>query len=228
MKSTIFAKILIGFMFIFMINLNTALGYVWQNGAGGGYDDVGDGGDGVSGTAGINNTIEYYITLGAGYYLNATSDFQEFLKMVEVQDIEGIDFFALQKASGKSLVNMENAAFIYMILVRQAEITPYNEAVINRLKDFEYQSFMLENNLNPVVFAEVGGFLQKGDITGLLKKVHNDLKVLAAMLKSVNEELYMNRVPQLSDLWRINETFSRLSLFGSFTARVFRSLTINN
>jgi len=227
MKSSIFVKNLIVCMFIFMINVNSSLGAVWGNGAGGGYDG-GDGGDGVSGTAAINNPIEYYITLGAGYYLNANSNFQEFLKMVEVQDIEGIDFFALQNEAGSSLVNIQNAAFIYMILVRQAENTPYNETVITRLKDFDYQSFMLENNLNPVVFAEVEGFLQKGDITELLKKVHNDLVELAAMLKSVNGELALNRVPQLSDLWRINETFSRVSLFGSYTARIFRCLTINN
>ena len=215
-------------MFIFMINVNNALGCIWQNGAGGGYDDGGDEGDGVSATAGINNPIEYYITLGAGYYLNATSDFQKFLKMMEVQDIEGIDFFALQKKAGSSLLNVQNAAFIYMILVRQAEITPYNEAVINRLKDFDYKSFMLENSLNSVVFAEVKGYFQTGDITGLLKKVHNDLVELAAMLKVVNEDMVFNRVPQIAVLWNINETFSRVSLSGSYTARVFRCLTINN
>lgn len=208
-------------MFIFMINVHNSFGCVWHNGAGSGYDDGGDGEDGVSGTTAINNPIEYYITLGAGYYLNATSDFRKFLKMVEMQDIEGLDFFALQKESGSSLVNMENAAFIYMILVRQAENTPYNEAVITRLKDFDYQSFMLENNLNPVVFAEVKGCLQMGDITGLLKKVHNELKEMAAMLKSVNDELTSNRVPQLPLLWNINETFSHASLFGSYTARMF-------
>ena len=224
MKSSIFVKILIGFMFIFMINVNNSLGCIWGNGAGGGYDDGGDGGDGVAGTTAINNPIEYYITLGAGYYLNATSDFQEFLKMVEVQDIEGLDFFALQKKAGSSLLNVQNAAFIYMILVRQAENTPYNEAVITRLKDFDYQSFMLENNLNTVVFADVKGYLQTGDITGLLKKVYNDLVELAAMLKSVNGELALNQLPQLNELWRINETFSRLSLFGSYTARIFSAI----
>jgi hypothetical protein len=111
-----------------------------------------------------------------------------------------------------------------MILVRQAENTPYNESVITRLKNFDYQSFMLENNLNPVVFAEVERYLQMGDITGLLKKVHNDLVELAEMLKSVNGELALNRVPQLPELWRINETFSRLSLFGSYTARIFSAV----
>ena len=226
MKSSIFAKILIVCIFIFIINLNTAFGCIWQNGAGGGYG-VGEG-DGGDGTAAIHNTIEYYITLGAGYYLNSNSNFQEFLAIVEMQDIRGIDFNAMQKAAGSSLVNMENAGIIYMSLVKQAETTPYNQAVIAGLKDFDYQSFMLENNLNPVVLAEVEGFLQQGDITGLLKKVHTDLVDISEMLKPVNEELALNRVPQLTVLWRINETFSRVSLFGSYTARVFRCETIKN
>lgn len=221
MKSSIFVKISIICVFIFMINLDNVNGRIWQNGAGSGYDGGDDSGDGVSETAGVNNTIEYYITLGAGYYLNANSSFQEFLKMVEMQDIGGIDVFAMQKESGSSLVNMQNAAFIYMILVKQAEVTPYNEVVITRLKNFDYQSFMLENNLNPVVFSEVEEYLQIGDITGLLKKVYVDLVEIAAMLKSVNEELDLNRIPQLTELWRINETFSHMSLFGSYTARVF-------
>jgi hypothetical protein len=224
MKSSILAKILTVCFCIFIINLNTAFGCIWQNGAGGGYQGGGDGGDGLAGTDAINNMIEYYITLGAGYYLSAGSNFQSFLKMVEMQDIRGIDIFALQKAAGSSLVNMKNAAYIYMLLVKQAETTPYNEAVIAELKDFDYHSFMLENGLNPVVFAEVEGYLQKGDITGLLKKVYTDLVEIDAMLKAVNEELTLNRVPPLPGLWRLNETFSRVSLSGSYTARVFAAV----
>ena len=224
MKSSILVKILIVCIGIFIINLNTAYGCIWHNGAGGGYDDGGDGGDGLAGTAAINHMIEYYITLGAGYYLSAGSNFQSFLKMVEMQDIQGIDILTLQKAAGSSHINMKSAAYIYMLLVKQAEATPYNEAVIAGLKDFDYNTFMLENGLNPVVFAEVEGYLQKGDITGLLKKVHTDLAELAAMLKAVNEELTVNRVPPLPDLWRLNETFSRVSQSGSYTARVFAAV----
>jgi hypothetical protein len=224
MKSSILAKILTVCICIFIINLNTAYGYIWQNGAGSGYEVGGDGGEGLAGTAAINNMIEYYITLGAGYYLDAGSNFQEFLKMVEMQDIRGIDILALQQEAGSSLVNMKNAEAKYMLLVKQAETTPYNEAVIAMLKDFDYHSFMLENGLNPVVFAEVEGYLQKGDITGLLKKVHTDLAEITAMLKAVNEELMLNRVPPLPDLWRLNETFSRVSQFGSYTARVFAAV----
>jgi hypothetical protein len=202
-----------------MLNVNTAFGRIWHNGAGGGYD----GGDGAAGIDGVNknNTIEYYITLGAGYYLNANTNFQEFLKKVEMQDIQGVDFAAVQNTVGSSLVNMENAANIYMLLVKEVETTPYNDVVIARLKEFDYQSFMLENNLIPVVFSEVEGFLQKGDITGLLKKVHKDLVIMGEMLKAVNDELTLNRVPQLHLLWQINETFSRVSQFGSYTARVY-------
>lgn len=224
MKSSIFAKILTVCIFIFIINMDTAHGYIWHNGAGSGYDSGGDGLVGVAGTAGINNTIEYYITLGAGYYLDANTKFQELLTMVEMQDIRGVDFLAMQKSASNSLANMENVVMIYMVLVKQAEITPYNETVISMLKDFDYQSFMSENNLVPSVFAEVEGYLQKGDITGLLKKVHNDLVEIAAGLKAINEELSLNRVPQLSQLWQLNETFSRVSLFGSYTARVFAAV----
>ncbi len=224
MKSSLLTIILTVCICIFIINLNNAYGRIWHNGAGTGYDGGGDNGDGLAGTTAINNMIEYYITLGAGYYLNANTNFQGFLTMAEMRDIRGIDFFAMQKTAGSSLVDMENAVTIFTLLVKQAEATPYNEAVIAGLKSFDYRSFMAENNLNPVVFAGVEGFLQKGDITGLLKKVHNDLLEIAAILKAVNEELTLNRLPPLPDLWRLNETFSRVTLFGSYTARVFSAL----
>ena len=224
MKSSIFVKILTVCIFIFIINLDNAHGYIWQNGAGGGYDSGGDGLYGIAGTAVINNTIEGYITMGAGYYLDANTKFQEYLTMVEMQDIRGVDFFAMKKTAGDSLVNMENAVTIYMVLIKQAEVTPYNDTVTARLKDFDYRSFMLENNLVPSVFAEAAGYLQKGDITGLLKKAHNDLVEIAAGLKAIDEELSLNRVPRLSQLWQLNETFSRVSLFGSYTARVFAAV----
>ena len=86
-------------MFIFMINVHNSFGCVWCNGAGSGYDGGGDEGNGSAGTAGINNPIEYYITLGAGYYLNATSDFQKFLKMVEMQDIERPTYFKIPEGT---------------------------------------------------------------------------------------------------------------------------------
>ena len=94
-----------------------------------------------------------------------------------MQDIRGIDFNAMQKAAGSSLVNMENAGIIYMSLVKQAETSPYNQAVIAGLKHFDYQSFMQENNLNQMPVVREGKVIGLITRDNLIRLIHTRSKL---------------------------------------------------
>lgn len=206
------------FFSIVAVNSNMSLAYVWHNGAGGGYGSSGEG------TGEKSNLIEAYIAEGSGYYLAAQSDVQKLLEAVELQDSKGIDYVALHDILSSAKADIKKAIECYDKLVKEAEITPYNETVIARLMSFDYQNYMDKNGFNSVIFSQVADFLKRGDITGLLKKTRSDLRSIELKLEAINGQLYLNRMSSISDFRRLNEKFAETSLFGSYAASVFSAL----
>jgi hypothetical protein len=189
------------------------------NGSGGGYGDPGDG-EGLSG----NSTIESLVEEGAGYYLQGNSYIQSFLNQVELQDIKGIDYTELQRLIAGAVEKITNARLAYEKLVETAEKTPYNPVFIDRLKAFDYNSFMNENRLNEVIFKKVEGYLSKGNITGALKHNLSLIKSIQWLLLAVTNYVEFNQMPGPEITWKLNELCAECSLFGSYAARIFQSI----
>jgi hypothetical protein len=213
------SKIVLSFALLLAIFNGMVFSYIAQNGSGQGYDE----GSGESKLA-SNNSIEYYVVLGAGYFLKAQVHIQDFLNRVEWQDLTGPDFNELDQLAGSGLDNLRLARENYARLIQIAEKTPYNPEVIDRLKHFSYDIYMKTFNLNPAVFAAVRGYLEKGDITGCFKHFYYRLTMMEMMLMVIQSEISVQRIPTLQLLWKINEVGAETSLFGSFTARVFRAI----
>jgi hypothetical protein len=197
--------------------------YIATNGAGGGYGGSGESSGGSS-ICSQNNEIEYFIILGAGNFLDAKSDVQQLLKAVELQDIRGVNYFEMQYLVENALFHMKNAQYIYDILIRTAEVTPYNESVQSLLKDFDYDAYMLENGLNKSLFDIVRQHLQAGDITGIFKRTYTKYTKIIQLLEAVKKEVYNNKMPELSIFWQLNETLDNTSTIGSYVARVFAAI----
>lgn len=214
-KEKLFLKVLFVFFICIVLNLNLAYGRIWHNNIGEGYAD--DGG----GSASKSFTIESYVVEAGGYYLSANSSFQELMELVELQDVRGVDFAQLQEVNIDASLNIQKAISTYERILELAEVTPYNGIVIDKLRGFDYEKFMDENGLNQVVFARVRDFLQKGDITGIFRKVHSDLKDISAMLEEISAYISSDKMPNISGIWKLNEKFAEASLFGSYVARVF-------
>ena len=202
--------------FLFM----NAYSYIAYNGAGGGYGGGGESSGGSS-ICSQENDVEYFIMLGAGHYLDAKTDIQQLLKSVEWQDIRGVNYTDMQFLVDSALYHMKNALYIYEILIRIAEMTPYNEAVQALLKGFDYDAYMLENGLNKDLFDIVRQHLQSGDITGIFKITRTNYTKLIQLLQAVKKEVHNNKMPGLSIFWQLNEILDNTSTIGSYTARVF-------
>lgn len=216
----IFLKVFITGFFCFFLVLSHSYARIDNNGAGGGYED-GSGEDLISGESG---TIEAYIVEGAGYFLKANSDIQLLLRLVELQDLQGIDFQDIQAVVNSTLENMNNLRQTYERLIQKAETTPYNQSVINVLKNFAYEAFMKENGLNGEIFEKVRGFLQTGDITGVFKYTYSRYQEIIELLNVIKQAVSGNKLPVLSIFWQLNENTSYVSYFGSYVARVFAGI----
>ena len=219
-KHQIFLVLLVAFTAIILVV--NVYPFINHNGAGGGYG----GGEGES--PGIQSveyrSIEYYIQAAGTYYLEAISHIQTLLKLVEQQDLQGIYYGAMQSEVKRALYDMQMAKDTYAQLIRKAEATPYNETVLVKLKDFDYESFMEKNGLNPFLFGLVRYYLQNGDITGMFKCTYNDVIVMIDILVIIRDIVSQYRLPEISLFRQLNEKQALSSVFGSYAARVFSEI----
>lgn len=212
-------KMIILAVSIFILFNFNAFSYVVLNGSETGYTGGTSGGSGIS-----NISIEWLIVEGSGYFLKAKADIQHFLNRIEWQDITYINYIWLNKVINNALNNMILARSAFEELIRVAENTPYNLEVIERLKEFDYDSFMKEYTLNPYVFNIIKEFLIKGDITETYKYTNAKLKEIEFLIQKIQAEINASRLPEISMCWRLNELCAETSLFGSYIARIFKIL----
>ena len=206
-------------LFILIIFCLNSFSYILQNGSGQGYTDGNEDKNIL-----CNVSIESYVIQGAGYFMEANSYIQSILNRVELKDITGIDFNELYRLVDRALENIKVSRMTYGELIQLAEVTPYNREFIVKLKAFDYRSFMTGMDLNSVVFNQVRGYLERGDITGTFKHTYSKLAAIEDLLKAIKNEISFYRIPGLSLLWKLNETCTETSLFGSYAARVFHAL----
>jgi virulence-associated protein VapD len=219
-KKNLILTILVGVM-ILLVTPADVLSRIMQNGAGTGYDESDETSGFQSGYLNIGNTIERYVIKGAGYYLDAYSDILAFLNRMELSDMQGMDYNESRQILDRAMANMIDVLKIYERLIKKAEVTPYNEAVISKLMEFDYNGFMQERGLNSVIFGKVEDHLKRGDITGLLRQMYTEFAVIAGLLSSVRDELNLEKLTEMSKVWRLNERCSQALLFGQYGSMVF-------
>ena len=217
-KKKLKLKVFLGTFIVIIFSMNM-FSYILLNGSGNGYTSGND-------DTGIISTlsIETYVIQGGGYFLEANSCIQSILNRVEMQDFNGFYFSELEQLVYRAYFNIIFARMTYEQLIQLAESTPYNRGFISQLKGFDYQSFLENNGLNAVVFNKVREYLEKGDITGSFKHTYSNLCALEDLLTVIKNGTAVNRAPELSLLWKLNETCAETSMFGSYAARVFHAI----
>ena len=180
--------------------------------------------DGGAEAAAISSSIETYIIDGAGNYLKSYSDVLILLNYIETTAPGNLDHAELQAVVASALANLNSAKSAYTQLIAMAEATPYNLEVLEKLKFFDYESFMENNGLIPVVFKDVEKFLKKGDITGTFKKSSASFDMLVSILKTIEADIALGNMPDINSLWNLNQEYAKELLFGQYTARIYYAL----
>jgi hypothetical protein len=220
-KQLIF-KVLILCMTIFLFK-SDAFSVILTNRGGDAYED--DGG-GKSNCMDIkeNSIIEDYIEEGGGYFLNTYSNIMSISNRIETANLQGIDYEELKKILDIALINIKNARTTYALLIQTALNTPYYQEVISKLENFHYHSFMTDRSLNSVIFMEVEGYLKNGNITGTFIRIHSSFLKIEELLLLIKDELSLNKMPELSKIWEVNEEASRTLIFGQYITRIFYAI----
>ena len=214
-------KILIGVIISMMI-YTMGFSYIYLNGSGRGFEDPDDTdtADGVKSELKISFLVEEC----AGYFLNGYSDYLAFLNRIELQNLNGISYTECQQILDSAISNIKNARYSFETLIQKAENTPYKKDVVLKLISFDYDDFMEQNGLNTEIFKKVEYYLSEGDIIGNYNLAYNSICTIEEMLNSIKNELLLNEIPELSNLWKLNEIFSEALIYGQYVARVFYAI----
>ena len=219
LKRKSMGKIILGIVFITLLQINS-FSYWYINCSDTGY---GGGGDSTS-ESGTTTAIGDYIVDGAGYFLGSYDKTLMFMKKVEWYEKQEVTNDELINLLDNALEQMKLAYTTYVSLNQLAYSTPYNPVVIDALKNFNYDGFQAEYNLNGEIFADAKTYLGKGDIRGVYRKVMWDTAQLIGLLNRVKEKLEAGVFPPLKEVWKLNQAYSQSLLFGQYISQVFGNL----
>jgi hypothetical protein len=169
-------------------------------------------------------TIKILVIQGAGYFLKSHADFQIFLNKIELAELNGADFIELQDILNTAVNSMGNTKSKYFVLKNLAAVTPYNQAVIEKLMAFDYCGFLEGKGLNFDVFFRVKGFLIKGDVTGAYESMFSDTVDLLDRLNQIKQDIDSNTIPDISKLWELNQKYSDALFFGQYISMIFKEI----
>ena len=169
-------------------------------------------------------TIKYLIIKSATYFFKCKSNIDLLTSQLEAADIEGVNFYELQKNVNDALYNMKTARYYYQSLKSKADNTPYNQTVISRLIVFDYDSFSAEFGLNGDIFNQVKGYLKGGDVRGTYACLYDYTDNIIDMLETVQKEVYYWDIPGIKNVWKLHQECAHMLLFGQYIAQIFQNL----
>lgn len=182
-----------------------------------------EGGDGSSTGVYVpesSGMLKMYIIDGAGFVLSTYSGMGELLKQIETSEMNGPDYCKMRETIYCMIEDMERARFTYYIVQYIMQTTPYKKSVIDRLKAFDFDGFRETSRLMPVVFERVKKYLSRGDVRGVYAAMHKNTGVILDQLYVLKEVLEADKLPHITQAWKLNQTFTESVLFGQYFSQV--------
>jgi hypothetical protein len=149
-----------------------------------------------------------------GQFLQSNSDYQIVLKKIELSET------GLKSALDQTIQSMTAANAKYFEIWVNSLSLEYDPFALERLYNFDYTGYQIENNLNPTIFQQVEYFLKPGHVKEVFKKHFDDSSEILEKLKDIKTNLE-NRKVDISKYWRLNQLYLEFALFGQFTSEVF-------
>jgi len=99
-----------------------------------------------------------------------------------------------------------------------------NTALIEKMKTLDYQCISEKYRLNSIIMAELEESLAKGDIYGVLKRFVEKAGEIRMELEVLRPTIDINK-PNIDAIYTINQRFAEMSLYGQYSAMIFREIT---
>lgn len=164
------------------------------------------------------------IILGASNFLKSYAGFQQFLHRVELSGISAVNHDEWRVILKDTIAHMRRARVYYYYFKTLAAGAPYNQDFIETLLYFDYPGFRETHNLNREIFSGVELLLQAGNVTGVYEEILARANEITGLLRTVNRELHKDIFPCIPLLWKINQKYFDVLLFGQYAAMIFNEV----
>lgn len=160
--------------------------------------------------------IENLVTEGSALYFKSNADIMNFFAGIEIVPGAEYDFTGASALVKSARGYLKNAREKYLQAVQTGIAAGYVESKAGRLKTFAYDQFTADQELNGTVKERVKVYLSNGDVTGFYQAVADELEVLTVILEDIEKSLQNKVKPQLTDVWKLLQKLSELTLFGNY------------
>lgn len=171
-----------------------------------------------------NYPIKSLIIVGASHFLESSSNFQAFLREIELADISGPDYEKMKRILNASAVSIQVASSTYAELKSLSETIPYNQEIIDKLKSFDYESFKEGKKLNPQIFQIVKKYLSQGYVSELYGEMLSNTLEISEDLKNIKNAIDKNNYPDIWLVWGVYQKYTDSQLFGMYVSMIFKSI----
>jgi len=159
-------------------------------------------------------------------FLAANKAYQKYLEKYEYSTLDVILYYSTQEQS-KSLNNaiykITIAEELFNALWSEFQKYPLDKTKIEMLKRIDYNDIIERYQLNTLIMRKLEESLTKGDIYAVLEnfaKSAGKIRLELIKLKYTVDQ----REPNIDTIYIINQLFADMSLYGQYSAMVFREI----
>jgi len=167
------------------------------------------------------SSLKALIANGAAYFLRSHARYLDFLNEIELSDIQDMNIGEMIADLLGARMEIIHANARYSDLVEKANQTPYRYETLIKLFFFDYYNFQAKRNLNPRVFREVINYLSYGDIRGVYSALYRRTSKILADLEKIAPAVMEGTLPDMRQMWSLNQYYAETLLFGQYVAEVF-------
>jgi len=207
--------------FAFLLLVTDGYGYFSYNRSCEAFPEQCEQGEGLSIAA---PTLGQLIIESAGGFIKSNSDYQLILREIELSSSYGANFVVLQELINNAIENMSMANSIYWQIWHTSKSLDYDPGVLEKLSQFDYLSYQVENNLDPVIFEKAANYLKVGDVRGTYKQAYKATGEILQYLETIKTRIDKNMLPSIKTCWRLNQLYLETELFGQYVSEVFFAL----
>jgi len=172
-----------------------------------------------------DNSLGYYIMVGASYFFQSYSDFQMVMNEIELSERYGVDTYRIKKKIDSALLNMIMANDAYFNLYESSlEYPNKKKEYETRLKKFDYVKFGEKHNVIPSIYSEVQQYLSECDIHAIFLNMLEKSSEVMKILQVLSVETKMGTNPKLEIIWECNQLFIKSELFGQYVSMIMNAI----
>jgi hypothetical protein len=164
--------------------------------------------------------IEDNVIAGAICFLHSESNADLILMEYEKSTRQVFNYSLVLEYVDKSIADLESAKIKYAKAIEIGERIGYIEEKLAWFKEYNYDTFIANNNLNKEIAANVMGYLNKADILGVYKHIIDDINELINILNSIRDKVKLNKKPDRSIFWALLQKYLDTTLFGNYSTSI--------